>query len=339
MKFAKTLSAALMTAGMALAGTAQAVELTVYTALEADDLKRYATEFNKQYPDIKIKWVRDSTGIVTAKLLAEKENPKADAVWGLAATSLLVLKGEDMLNPYAPKGVDQLSAKFVDGDATPSWVGMNAWMASICFNTIEAEKHNLPKPTSWQDLTKPVYKGHVIMPNPNSSGTGFLDVSSWLQTFGEAQGWQYMDGLHKNISRYTHSGSKPCKLAAAGETAIGVSFAFRGAKLKNKGAPIDLVFPQEGLGWDMEAAAIVKGTKNLAAAQKLMDFAVSKDANQMYNKGFAVVAMPGVAKAVKHFPENAETLMIDNNFAWAASNRKAILAEWQGRYDGKSEAK
>ena len=69
-------------------------------------------------------------------------------------------------------------------------------------------------------LTKPVYKGHVIMPNPNSSGTGFLDVSSWLQSFGEDKGWQFMDKLHNNISRYTHSGSKPCKLAASGETAI-----------------------------------------------------------------------------------------------------------------------
>lgn len=57
-------------------------------------------------------------------------------------------------------------------------------MASICFNTIEAEKHDLPKPTSWWDLTKPEYKGHVVTPYPASSGTGFLDVSSWLQDFG-----------------------------------------------------------------------------------------------------------------------------------------------------------
>ncbi len=341
MKFAKKLSV-MLTAGLmsGAAITAQAAtELTVYTALEAEDLKRYASEFTKKNPDIKIKWVRDSTGIVTAKLLAEKENPQADVVWGLAATSLLVLKGQDMLKPYAPKGVENLSAKFRDSDAVPSWVGMDAWMASICFNTVEAKKHNLPKPTSWEDLTKPVYKGHVIMPNPNSSGTGFLDVSSWLQMYGEDKGWNFMDGLHQNISRYTHSGSKPCKLAAAGETPIGISFAFRGAKLKKKGAPLDLVFPAEGLGWDMEAAAIVKGTDKLTAAQKLLDFVVSKEANQMYNKGYAVVAMPGVAKPVQYFPENAEALMIDNNFAWAANNRKEILAKWQSRYDGKSDPK
>ncbi len=73
--------------GLMLAIPVSAETLTVYTAVEAEDLKRYASEFNKDHPDIKIRWVRDSTGIVTAKLLAEKNNPRADIIWGLAATS------------------------------------------------------------------------------------------------------------------------------------------------------------------------------------------------------------------------------------------------------------
>lgn len=334
---AKLLGGALIAAGSSLAMAA--TELTVYTAFEAEDLKRYKNEFESRNPDVEVNWVRDSTGIVTAKLLAEKENPQADVVWGLAGTSLLILKDEGMLQSYKPKGYEKLSKKFRDNSANPQWVGLDAWMAGLCVNTIEAKKHNLPMPTSWEDLTKPVYKGHVIMPNPNSSGTGFLDVSSWLQLFGEDKGWEFMDGLHENIARYTHSGSKPCKLAAAGETAIGISFAFRGAKEKKKGAPVEVVFPKEGLGWDVEAAAIVKGTKKLDAAKKLMDFAVSMDAMKMYNVGYAIVAVPGVAKPVEYFPENAEELIIDNDFEWAAKNRKAILTEWAKRYDSKSDPK
>ena len=134
------------------------------------------------------------------------------------------------------------------------------------------------------------------MPNPNSSGTGFLDVSSWLQMFGEDGGWAFMDSLHKNISHYTHSGSKPCKQAARGEVAIGVSFAFRGAKSKAKGAPLVIVVPSEGIGWDMEATAIVKGTKKLAAAKTLVDWSITEDANKMYNEGYAVIAIPALAK-------------------------------------------
>jgi len=328
-------AASFLAAGMASAAT----ELTVYTAVEAEDLKKYAARFNKDHPDIKIKWVRDSTGIVTAKLLAEKANTRADVVWGLAATSLLLLKSEGMLEAYAPKGLDKLDPKFRDKSDPPSWVGMDAWVASVCYNTVEAGKANLPLPTSWKDLTKPVYKGHVAMPNPNSSGTGFLDVSSWLQMFGEEGGWKFMDGLHQNISHYTHSGSKPCKQAARGEVAIGVSFAFRGAKSKAKGAPLEIVVPSEGIGWDMEATSIMKGTKNLAAAKTLVDWSINETANKMYNEGYAVIGMPALAKPVKFFPDGILEAMIDNDFEWAASNRKRILAEWQKRYDSKSEPK
>ena len=317
-----------------------ATELTVYTAVEAEDLARYAETFNQDHPDIEIKWVRDSTGIVTAKLLAEKNNPQADVIWGLAATSLLLLKSEGMLEPYKPKGVEKLDKKFVDKGAVPTWVGMDAWVASVCYNTGEADRHGLEPPKSWRDLTKPMYRGHVIMPNPNSSGTGFLDVSSWLQMFGKDKGgWEFMDALHQNIARYTHSGSKPCKLAAAGEIPIGISFAFRGAKSKAQGAPIDIIVPEEGVGWDMEATAIVAGTSKLEAAKTLVDWSITRKANEMYNTGYAVVAMPGVAKPVEHFPPNLLEKMIDNDFEWAANNRKAILAEWLRRYDSKSEAK
>jgi len=331
----------LLAAAVAMTATSvhATTELTVYTALEADQLKAYAVAFEKANPDIKIRWVRDSTGIITARLLAEKENPQADAILGVAATSLLVLKDQKMLQPYSPEGVEALSEQFVDRDSTPSWVGMDAWVASVCYNRIEAEKHGLPMPTSWKDLTDPVYRGHVVMPNPNSSGTGYLDVTSWLQTFGEDQGWAFMDDLHQNIDRYTHSGSKPCKMAAAGETPIGISFAYRGAKLIGQGAPIDLAFPSEGLGWEMEAASIVRGTDKLEAAQKLMDWAVTRDANRLYNENFAVVAMPGIAKPVKNYPADIADRMIDNDFEWAAVNRERILNEWQRRYDGKSEPK
>ena len=177
------------------------------------------------------------------------------------------------------------------------------------------------------------------MPNPNSSGTGFLDVSSWMQMMGEEAAWKYMDGLHENIARYTHSGSAPCKLAARGETAIGVSFAYRGAKSKSEGAPLEVIAPTPGVGWDLEAFAIVHNTKNLDAAKKLADWSVTEKAMAMYNESYAVVSMKGKSKPVENFPAGIEGKMIQNDFAWAASNRIRILDEWRKRYDSKSDPK
>ncbi|MBV8658534.1 MAG: putative 2-aminoethylphosphonate ABC transporter substrate-binding protein [Burkholderiales bacterium] len=313
--------------------------ITVYTALETDQIGAYQAQFEKENPDVKLKWVRDSTGVITAKLLAEKANPQADVVMGLAASSLLVLEKEGMLQSYQPKGFDKLSRTYVDNNNPPSWAGMDVWGATICFNTVEAAKLGLKKPESWQDLLKPEYKGKIVMPNPASSGTGYFDITAWLKLFGEKDGWAYMDKLHENIAQYVHSGSKPCKLAATGEFPIGISFEYRAADLKAKGAPIDLVFPKEGLGWDLEATGIMKGTKNLDAAKKLADWSASRSANDLYKHNFAIVAMPGVAQPNPLIPSNYEQLLVKQDLQWTATNRDRILAEWTRRYDGKSEKK
>lgn len=316
-----------------------ATELLVYTAVEADELSKFKNAFEKDNPDIEIKWVRDSTGIMGAKLEAEKGNPQADIVWGMAATVLLKLLKDDYFQPYAPKGVDTLNAKYVDlKNDPPLWVGQRAYVASVCYNTVEAKKHGLPKPTSWKDLTKPVYKGYVIMPNPASSGTGFLDVSSWIQMWGEDDAWKFMDGLHENIARYTHSGSKPCKLAAAGEIPIGISFAYRVVKSKGEGAPLDIVIPSEGIGWEVEAFAIVKNTDKLEAARRLADWTISRKAMVLHAPGYAEVALPDVPNPVASFPKVGDK-MIENDFVWAGENKARIVDEWTKRYDSKSEPK
>jgi iron(III) transport system substrate-binding protein len=329
--------------GLALAvpALAQKTQLNVYTALETDQLKAYEAGFNKVQPNIEIKWVRDSTGVITAKLLAEKANPQADVIWGVAASSLALFEQQGMLQPYAPLNLDAIMTQYRDKKNPPMWWGMDVYGAVVCFNTVEAQKRGIPKPETWKDLTKPVYKGHVVMPNPASSGTGYFDVAAWLQLWGDdggkGGGWKYMDGLHDNIAQYTHSGSKPCNMAAAGEYVVGVSFEYRGHSNKQKGAPIDLVFPKEGLGWDLEAFAIYKGTKKLDAAKKLADWASSKDAMVLYGKNFAITAQPGVAPKLANIPADYESRLIKMDFDTSAKNREGTLAEWNKRYNAKSE--
>ncbi len=323
---------------VAIAAHAQ-TKLTVYTALEADQTEAYKAQFQKDVPGIELVIVRDSTGVITAKLLAEKNNPHADVVWGVSASSLALMKNEGMLDAYMPVGGDKIPATFRDAANPPAWVGMDVYASVICFNTAEATKKNLPAPKSWKDLTDPKYRGEIAMPNPASSGTGFLMVAAWLQQMGEEQGWKFMDALHANIAAYTHSGSKTCRQAGAGEYTIGLSFDFRGSDVKKKGAPIDLIWPSEGLGWDVEATGIMKGTKNLDAAKKFADWSVTPAAAKLYSANFAIVALPGSAQALPFLPADLESKLAKIDFSWMAKNRERILAEWTKRYDSKSEPK
>ncbi|HEY5646083.1 MAG TPA: putative 2-aminoethylphosphonate ABC transporter substrate-binding protein, partial [Pseudomonadales bacterium] len=319
--------------------SATAGELTIYAAIDADKLDTASNLFSARHPDIKINWVRDSTGIIHARLMAEKDNPRADVVFGMAATSMLTMDAEGMFLPYTPAGVERLDPKYRDKREPNHWVGIYGWAGAICFNTIEAEKHGLPAPKSWMDLLDPVYAGHVTMPNPASSGTGFLDVSAWIQIFGEKEAWDYMDKLHNNIAAYTHSGSKPCNQAASGEYTVGVSWPYRGALLKEKGAPIEVIVPVEGVGWEMQAVAIMNGTQNLDDARTFLDWSISDEAMQFYSETASVVARSDLNKPRPFFPEEVLSRMIDNDFAKMAAQKDEIIAEWRGRYESKSEPK
>jgi iron(III) transport system substrate-binding protein len=118
---------------------------------------------------------------------------------------------------------------------------------------------------------------------------------------------------------------------------VGISFEYRANANKAKGAPIDLVFPKEGLGWDLEAFAIHKGTKKLDAAKKLADWASSKDAMLLYGKNFAITAQPGVAAPLANVPKDYEARLVKMDFATTAANRERVLAEWTKRYNSKTE--
>lgn len=336
----------LAVAAAALAGCVQSAaaagkELTIYTALENEQIDNYLVPFKEKYPDIKINIVRDSTGVITAKLVAEGENTSADVVWGTAVSSLLVLDQKGMLEPYEPEGFDRIIEMLKDvKNPTPKWVGINAWETAIVVNTMEAKRLGLPEITSYQDLTRPEFAGQIVMSNPNSSGTGFLTVSGLIQLMGEEEAFAYMDELHKNIAMYTHSGSAPAKKAASGEFAVGISYGYAGTSQIKKDMPVKVIFPAEGSGWDAEGNALIKKAAIKDEAKLFLDWAISDEAMNLLKEDYAITGV----KMTDEIPEGylkdpLDQLIAGNDFYWAAENREAILNRWMEHYDGKSEPK
>src|SRR6195256_436807 len=137
MKTLARVIAPLLVAAFAAPAWAQKTELLVYTALETDQLKAYTESFQKTNPNIDLKFVRDSTGVITAKVLAEKANPQADVIMGVAASSMEIFKAEGMLVPYAPAGFAALNRKFSESGNPPAWTGMDVFAAVVCYNTVE----------------------------------------------------------------------------------------------------------------------------------------------------------------------------------------------------------
>ena len=215
-----------------LLGTAIAKEtVVVYTSLETEETVDYLELAKKELPDLDIQAIRLSTGELGARMLAEKDNPQADCIWGWAVTNMSEFVPKGMLVPYKPKGWDKIPAHFKDPDGY--WVAIDLYAAALVPNTKVLKSKNLPMPKGWNDLLNPVYKDMLIMPNPASSGTGFLQVASLLvmldpdyknKPIEKNMAWDFLKKLDKNMGQYIKSGSKPAKLTAAGEYAIGCSF-------------------------------------------------------------------------------------------------------------------
>jgi iron(III) transport system substrate-binding protein len=321
--------AALLAVAVALvAGPAAAQKqiVVVYTAIENEQITDYMKALNKTLPNLDVKILRLSTGDISARFMAEKDNMQADVIWGVGATNQLIFKNAGLLEPYAPKGLERIQPLFRDKANPPSWVGIDIYMSAFCFNTEVGKKNNLPKPESWADLTKPVYKGHVVMPNPASSGTGYLSVASILQRMGEVEGWKYLDALNVNIAEYTKSGSKPCGRGRR-ERAIGCSV----RRPRDEGQSGRDGPAEEGSGYEMEANALTKKGARNPAAKQFLDWAASDEAMALYAKYFAAVAVAGMP-VPEGLPKDISKVVFPNDFDWSAKNRDRILAEWQKRY-------
>lgn len=312
-------------------------EINVYTALENEQIPMFLESFKKQHPEIKVNITRDSTGVLITKIIAEKENPQADLVWGTAATGLLMLDNEELLEPYAPKGLERVNPKLRDSAEVPVWVGNNAWMATFVVNKPELEKLGLPIPRTYKELLDPRYKGLISMPHPASSGTGFLAIAGFIQIMGEEKAWEYMEKLHENMGVYTHSGSKPAKQAASGEYPIGISYDYPSVKLMNEGNPIEVVFPVGGSGWDSEANALIAKENIKNEAKVFLDWAISDEAMKLYGTQYAITGVPTDNKIPEGYPENPMEHLVKNDFNWLAKNKNEILDKWSSKFGAKAE--
>ena len=307
--------------------------VTVYTALETEEVAKYLEVARTDLPDLEINVLRLSTGDLGARMLAEKDNPQADCTWGWAVTDTEQFVARGMIEPYKPKNVEKLDRRYVHPQYY--YAGMDIYIAAFCVNTKIIQEKNLPMPKGWYDLLNPGFKGLIAMPDPAASGTGFLQIASILQMYGAKEGkedgWNFLKNLDKNMGQYIKSGSRPAKMTAQGEFAVGASFDFPVAQLRKEGFPVAVVFPVEGAGYEIEANALLKGAKNPGPAKKFLDWAVSENAMKAYSVYKLGVTLPGIPTR-PDLPKLSEIKLWPMDFAWQSKNRDEILKKWESLF-------
>lgn len=308
--------------------------VTAYTTLDEELAREVFKAFTAE-TGIQVDWVRLSTGEAVARIEAEKENPQASIWFGGVGIGHIEAKQKGLTMAY-DSPVANMPAQFRDPDHF--WSGIYA--GALCFesNTQKLEQYGLKAPTSWAEITSPVYEGRVQMANPGSSGTAYNALATLVQIYGEDEAFEFMKGLDRNITQYTRSGSAPGKNASIGETTIAIGYSHDGVKLVDAGYPLEITFPSEGTGYEVASISLIANgpADELEAAKTLYDWGLGKTAGALYATKFVVpfVDVPLAKGAVPISSLN----VIDQDDAWAAANKTRLVEKWNEIIEG-GEAK
>ena len=283
---------------------------------------------------VKVNMSLKGSGEALAQLIAERANPKTDIWFGGTGDPHLQAAEQGLSLEYKSPSLPQLHG-WAQQQASQSGfktVGIYSGPLGFGYNTELLAKKKLAIPRTWADLLSPAYKGEIQVANPASSGTAYTMVATLVQLMGEDKAFDYMKALHKNISQYTRSGTGPIKAVARGETTVSISFVHDGPGEKMQGFPIETITPADGTGAEIGSMSIIKGARNLDAAKKFYEWALTGPAQEMgaAAKQFQLPSNKA-AKVDPRVPDFKKIKFINYDYAkyGASAERRRLIGKWE----------
>ena len=308
--------------------------LVVYCSATNAMCENAVKEFGKKH-DVKTSFIRNGSGSTFAKIEAEKNNPQAD-VWYGGTFDPQSQAGElGLLEPYQSPKLAEIEERFRDPGKVKGNHSSDIYMGILGFGVNSERLAKLgvkDVPKCWEDLLKPEFKGEIQIADPQSSGTAYTAIATFVQLWGEDKAFEYFQKLHPSVSQYTKSGVTPSRNAARGETAVGIGFLHDYTLEKNNGAPLELVVPCEGTGYELGGVSIIKGARNLANAKLFVDWALSKEGQEAaWKQGESLQILTNTtAEQAPNTPNPAELNLINYDFEkyGSADERKRLIDKW-----------
>lgn len=336
---------ALMVLGVCMAAGAEEIdwralegqELMVYGGCDEEHVAAVVKAFEAK-TGIKTSFIRMSGNECYTRILEERENPQADVWYGGTWDPYIAAALEGLLEQYNDcKNMANLkSESFKDPDNY--WFGIySGYIGFICDKEMLAD-YGAEVPATWEDLTKPEYKGLICMANPGATGTGVMTVSTLFQVFGEEKALELIKGIDPNVTQYVKTGSATSNQVALGEAAVGVGFLHTGLMYIEDGYDnIVLTAPSEGTGYEVGGTAIIAGCKNPEPAKLFIEFALTPECQEI---GQTVGALQFLTVEGAKDPESAQTLLdmginlIDYDSNWTGANKNMLIEKWTAAISG-----
>ncbi len=276
---------------------------------------------------IKVEYVEISTGKALAQLQAENGNTTADVWFGGGVDSYISAKELGYLEQYESPEAEAINPAYRDKDGY--WTGLALVPAGFLVNNDVLKEKNLEVPKTWEDLTKPEYKGEIIMASPAISGTQYAILNGTLQAYGEEKGWEVWKGINENVDFYAQGGGEPGPKCAAGEFGIAVLAMTGGTFAMEDEYPVTAVYPEDMIPWTPAPIAIFKSSENKDAAKVFVDYYLSKEGQEALREADARVMARGDVDVPAEIGNVDSSKLIDQDVALFGSQREELLEKWE----------
>jgi len=303
--------------------------ISVYSALNESTNNQFFAAFKTAYPQVTVNVLPlAAAGELQTRIRTEKASPKADIFIGGSSEFHDPLGKEGLLEAYIAPNAKDIAAQFKE--ATGLWTGWYTGIFGFISNNTRISEVGGKKPATWDDLLDPAWKGKLVLPSPVTTGGGYIFIATQIFRFNrdEAKAMDYMKKLHANVAQYVPTSPGALTLIDQGQFVGCPNWAHDILTEKGKGQPVDLSIPSD-TGFEVGAVSIVKGTKNLAAAQALVNWSITKEAGELNvklsNRGSTRTDVAPAAGS----PKLSDVKLVNYDRQWATDNKDRLLKLWQ----------
>lgn len=298
--------------------------LTVYSPHPAETINLVIQEFEEK-SGIKVELVAAGTGELLKRVESENDNPLGDVLWGGGAESLASFA--QYFEAYESPELANIDSKYYD--ANHQWIGESPLPMVIMYNTNLVAEEDAP--TSWQDVLNPNFKGKIAMADPAKSGSAYTILATMLTAYkDENEGWDFIRDFYANLDeKILSSSSGVYKGVGDGEYSIGLTLEKEAIKFVNSGAPVKIVYPEEGTSAVPDGVAIIKGAKNLDNAKTFVDFVLSQETQDLMAKQLSRRSIRSDVDSPEGLGPLDDIKLVDYDFEWASTDKETVLEQWK----------
>jgi iron(III) transport system substrate-binding protein len=258
-------------------GDPETKDLVVYCPHPLEFIDPIVAEYEAK-TGVEVEVIAAGGGELLKRIESESSNPLGDVMWGGSLNTLGPYT--DYFEDYSSTNEPDISDHLKNDDGKISRFSDIPSILMVNTNLVGDIEIN-----GYEDLLNPALKGKIAFADPSKSSSSLEHLVNILYAMGDGdpeKGWDYMEKLIANLDGKLLSGSSAVyKGVADGEYTVGLTFEEGGAKYVKNGAPIKLVYMEEGVIAKPDGVCIIKGAKNMANAKSFVEFVTGKEAQTL----------------------------------------------------------